>query len=253
MESEYVIQTEVNNGKLMTKKELLLYLAEVLHILDEIRDSAARIEIRSLLIDAAIIEKNRKTFHVPCMEPPTGINSLLPWKRKEYQRWVSDAPKRKAEINRKEAAEDIRVNEVVEKLRILREEQNNDTELFQASEQNLKNILSMNVVPKDYVTYNSLVKIARYLVSDRAHSLTDAINLYHQELHWNKMECMAREQMEQTAAHQKRMEIEQRRNAQKMQQMHSEYVTEMREKINDAKQAAEDAKFYAELNFLRNL
>ncbi len=76
----------------------------------------------------------------------------------------------------------------------------------------------------------------------------DAINLYHQELHWKKMEDIAKEQSRQAQAAYYRQESMLMEQA----QMQREQLQEMQNTADQALAAAKSAEFYSEMNYLFN-
>lgn len=250
MESSFAIQSIVHNGNIMTKKELLIYFSEVMHILSDMEKAEQRIFNRRPQISALKLELKRRTFPMPYKAPPSGLAALSPKKKREYQNWLANAPQRDAEQRVKEAEEDLRIKAVEEKLSVLEKQQEADAILAVSKETEYVNKLDEGILPDEYAKQKSMKAIIQYLITDRAHTLTDAINLYCQEQHWERLEKIALEQKKELIESQQRMEMQQKHHMAQMRAMQRQQAEELQESMDATRRAAEDAKFYAEMNFL---
>ncbi len=250
------IESYVSNGSVWTKGELLMYLASVIHAMQDIAAADKEIENRQLLIRAKEIEARRTEFNAEVMEKPSGLSALSLSKNRRYQKWLEEAPRREAALNRKREEENLRVVAVEQRLAELQTEQNGDLDKKRQAEEQLDFLLSQNILPEEYSAPGPLLSITGYLVKNRAHTLTDAINLYHQESHWRQMENMMEDQGRAARRHQKYMEEEQQAQQRFLQNMAAHQAHEMQElhrKIDEARSDIDDAKFFAEMAYIKSL
>lgn len=256
MDSSMNIESYVSNGSVLTKKELLMYLAAVIHTMQDIAVADKEIANRKLLIKAKEIETKRAEFKMPTMEKPSGLSSLSRSKNKQYQKWLEEAPVREAELKKKNEIEDQRIAVVEKKLLELQTAQDEDLERKNQAEKQLRYLYEQNILPDEYTAAVPLITITGYLAKNRAHTLTDAINLYHQEKHWMQMENMMEDQGRAARIHQRRMEEQQHQQQQFIQNMAVRQMNEMQalhQKIDEVRSDAADAKFFAEMAFIKSL
>lgn len=256
VESSMNIESFVSNGSILTKRELLMYLAAIIHAMQDIAAVDKKIENRKLLIKAKEIETKRVEFNIPTMEKPSGLSSLSRSKNKKYQKWLEEAPIREAELKKKNEIEEQRIAVVKTKLSELQSAQNKDLEIKIQAEEQLHHLLEQNILPDEYTAAVPIVTITGYLVKNRAHTLTDAINLYHQERHWLQMENMMEDQGRAARIHHRHMEEQQHQQQKFLEKMAVRQMNEMQalhQKLDEVRSDAADAKFFAEMAFIKSL
>ncbi|MCD7858488.1 MAG: hypothetical protein LUG55_12035 [Clostridiales bacterium] len=91
----------VYNGREMTKAELIAYFYELTRLQREIEELPKKAQSLSNQMESLKLQKRRKEFTMPQMEPPKGLAALSSRRKREYQRWLDDAPKREEEDEKK--------------------------------------------------------------------------------------------------------------------------------------------------------
>lgn len=246
-------QSITHNGDTITKKELLTYFLNVLKIRAEISNVTKIINEQDNLIQGLSLDLKRREFHIPQMSPPKGLSAFSPKKQRIYKSWLAGSHIREAELAEKEDAEDRRIFNVQNQLKELEQEQKRNLELLGELNSKHSEFLALHVLSSEYMEENTLATIVRYFVSNRADTITEALNLYHQEQHWKHMENIAKQQMTESAASHKRQEYLQQYHSAQMAIMQQEQAREMHNALTDIKRSADDAKFYSELNLFLNL
>lgn len=246
MENSLAIPSTVYNGDTMTKLEVMEYLCEMAMFWKEFDQyEEQRRKIRAKM-DANLMQQKRRSFPLVERERPTGLAALSPRKRREYEYWLSKVDERKREKERLEAEEDVRIETLCKQWRELELEHNAVYVKEQKLTEDFKELCFRHILAPDYRKRGIPELLLCYLYNGRAHTLTDAINLYHQELHWGKMEEIAKDQARQVQASLYYQEQTLR------EQVAEERVwrQEISEAMDDTRRAAQEAKFYAELSLL---
>lgn len=238
----------VYNGDTMTKIEVMLYLANVIRISKEFHEFMARRDEYNKKIDAVKSQMKRRTYYVSEMSEPVGLERLFPSRMRAYKQWLADEPKRKKEKKKFEKSEDKRIADLQNKVKELEQERNEDYKENYHWAGDFEREMTRHIIAPEYRKDGVPEILLFYLFNGRAQTLTDAINLYHQELHWSKMEDIAKEQSRQAQAayyRQESMLLEQA-------QMQREQLQEMQNTADQALAAAKSAEFYSEMNYLFN-
>ena len=253
MDSSFEITSIASNGSVISKRELLTYLANIIRPLNEFKEAMDRKKEREPMIGALVLDSKRREFPIYPMLPPRGIAALSRKRRREYQKWVEEAPHREAHQREENAKEDKRVATVEKELLRLREEQQEDTRIAREARERYERLIAQDIIPREYCAPVPLMSIAKILLCSRAHTLTDAINIYCQDQHWRNMETIAQEQKQELLNAQYRLEAQQMEQMAQMQRMQREHNRQVQETLDETRRAAQDAKFYSEMNFLFNL
>lgn len=244
----YEIPSIVYNGKMMTKAELVLYLFDLTDMKREIDDLMYKMTHTDPREDYLKSQLKRREYHAPYMEKPKGLAALSKKKKEEYQRWLDDAPKREEERKRKEAEETARIAEVKKELDAINKEGFARIGRAQELGEKYKELLLMHILAPEYRKDNIPEILLQYLWSGRAHTLTDAINLYHEELYRMEMRSIAEQQLKEArAAQQKQLDIA----WQQMRELKEQRVLQERalEAAEEAKKAAKSAEFISYVHF----
>lgn len=244
------IPSVVYNGNTITKIELMMYLRNAILLKQEIDEKLQQKKEREKELSVLELEKQRRPVgQTSYMEKPTGLRALFPSEKRAYQQWLADAPKREKEKQELEEAESERVRAVQEKY-------------YQVFDQNLKEtykttelvnkynaMLGQHIIAPEYRQEPIMQTILLYLFENRAQTLAEAVNLYREEEHRNKMQCLAEEQLHQTELARR----EQQRLALQQMEMQQERFDQIARELEETKKAAKDAKFYSEWDFWMNL
>lgn len=240
----------VYNGEIMTKIEVLLYLRDASDMKREINERLAALEECERQKRAAEKEMQRRPIQaLPEMEKPTGLAALMPGRKQEYERWLRDAPWREEERVRREAEEDRRVEAAKRRYSELSDQCWTDTLAARELSGRYKAHMLRQVIHPDYRKDGVPEMLFLYLMNGRAQTLTEAQNLYHEEQYRSAMLSQMQEQTRQI----ERARIEQQRAAREMMEMQRERMDHIAHLMEETRDAAKDAKFYAELNFWMNL
>ncbi len=238
----------VYNGKMMTKAELVLYLFDLTDLKREIDDLMYKMSHNDPREDYLKSQLKRREVIMPYMEKPKGLAALSKRKKEEYQRWVNDAPRREEERKRKEAEETARIEGVKKELDAITKEAFARIGRSQEIGKKYTDLLLMHVIAPEYRTDNIPELLLNYLWTGRAHTLTDAINIYHEEKYRLEMRAIAEQQLaEARVAQQRQLDIA----WQQMRELKEQRVLQERalEASEEAKKAAKNAEFISYLHF----
>ncbi len=238
----------VYNGDMWTKVDLIQYIDKAIKLQVQFE---ARMETLHEHYDRQEFirsQKKRRTISFPVVEKPTGLASLSRSKNKRYEKWLSEAPQREQELKSFEEKENNRIGELVkeeEALDLLVANERNY--LFKLTEE-FKNHMLRQIIPPDYRNNDILRLLLSYLMDNRAHTLTDAINLYHQEKHWKSLENIAAQQKNEI----RRAREEQEALMREQIWQQAEHMREMQSAANATKRAAEGAEFWLMMNYFKD-
>lgn len=237
------------NGDQITKRELLLYLNEMISLWEKCKQwERDRDDIRARE-DAVSLQCKRRTYYEPVVEKPTGLAALSGSKRREYQRWLDSAPERQRKREQFETEEDARLAALEAKRKELEQEYNHGFSEALAAAKQFQQVCWRHILPPEYRKDDIPKILFLYLYNGRAHTLTDAINLYHQELHYRKLEDIAREQARQAqASHYAQMQA-----ISDAAREHAQAMAELKEEAASARRSIENIEFNTEMMFWLNL
>lgn len=198
MENGFETISVAYNGQEITKLELMLHLQKQITLYEKAHQGLEHVNKELEAKKAALnIEKKRRTLYQSTMEKPRGLAALSARNRQTYEQWLAEAPKRAQEKAAFEAEEDKRIAAVDEKLEELGKEQARCLSEALDYSAEYVDVCAQHIIPPDYREGDIPKILFLYLYNGRAHTLQDAINLYHQELHYQKLEDIAREQARQ--------------------------------------------------------
>lgn len=183
------------NGKSITRAELLLYLFEIIDLRKRADELPRESEQNEVSLNQLKYLMERRKIFMPVMEKPTGFAALSKKRMREYQQWLDDAPKREEERKQKEAEEDQRIADVK---RRYDETMNKGFQLINEMHSvgnRYKDLMSLNVLAPQYRINHIPEQLLEYLFSGRAMTLTEAINIYHEEQYRLKMMSLAQQQL----------------------------------------------------------
>lgn len=250
MENVLLIPSYAYNGDTMTKLEVMQYLCSLTKKQKEFEETQKRSKLRSQRRHSLSQGLNRKTFDFPVMEKPTGFFNRK--KELEYRSWLANAPAREARKAQLEAQEDARI--AADKQEIQRLNQENDEDYARAKilVEEIKTLFQRQILPPGYRMDNIPGILLFYLFNCRANTLTEAINLYHQELHCQKMEDIAAEQLE-MAKRSYQIQEEILASQERTEYMTRESLSKMSYEMEKTRKAAENASFMADMLWLMSL
>ena len=243
----------LTDGTTITKKELLEFFVQYLQAMDSYNDATARIKSSDTKIAALEMDSKRRTFPIAHKEPPRGLAALSLKEKRAYQRWLDTAAEREAEQKEKERAEELRLKEVGQQLLALRQQREQDALMAETAKKDLDMISGTGILPHAYLQPQIVIMLAKFFVTNRAHTLTEAINLYHQELHWQQMNDMQKQQMYENAAAHRALAAQNQMYARQIITEQREAAAELRDSLDDIKRSVNEVKFYAEMDYLYNL
>lgn len=226
-----------------------MYFLRVIETRDKIGDADTRMQERAKKLRALRKEKKRRPYIMPQKEPPRGLERLSLRKQREYKAWLASADERETYRREHEEKEELRIAEVESRIAAIVSEQEADAALLESLETEHGELIALDVLSGEYTATEPMVTIARFLAQNRADTLMEAINLYHQELHWQRMEDIASEQRNAALAMQKQQQLQQRRQQRYMEQM----AAEQNARLDSIQQSADEARFFSELNFWLDL
>lgn len=238
------------NGMEICKLDLLMYLNKLITLREQ---SAGWIESRKIELQNHIaalqMERKRRTYYERIVEKPTGLAALSGSKRRAYEQWLADAPKREQEKLLFEKKEDNRIAAVEEKIASLEKERDDGNRKALLAAKEFMEVCHRQIIPPEYRKDDIPKILFLYLYNGRAHTLEAAINLYHQELHYQKMEEIAKQQARQAqAAYYAQMQAisdaEQERRA---------AINEIRDEVSSARRSIENIEFNTDMIFWLNL
>lgn len=126
-------------------------------------------------------QKERKQLPAEYEMPkPTGIDPFGK-KRKAYKEWLAAAPQRQARRRQAEEAEDARVAKIEQELEFLNEKYEVMHRCGPLILELCKKLAYMHVIAPDYRKSPTPETLAHYLRTNRANTLQEAVNLYHEE------------------------------------------------------------------------
>lgn len=237
------------NGKSITKAELILYLYEIIDLRREADSFPKKIEQNTRESNQLKLLTVRRKIYMPIVEKPKGLAALSGKKKREYQQWLDSAPQREEERKRLEAAEDARIAEIQTRI-----DKITDDDLKMIGRMNYvgnryKELMALNIIAPQYRADNIPEFLLDYLFSGRAMTLSEAINIYHEELHRMQMMSLAKEQLlEVKKARREQMNIA----WQQMQVLKEQSELQRRalEAAEEAKKAAQGAELFSLINLL---
>ena len=222
------------NGKSLTKAELLLYLYEIIDLRKEADELPKESERNEAEINQIKFLMKRKQVFIPVMKKPTGFAALSKRRMREYQKWLDDAPSREEERKRKEAEEVQRIAGLRERYN---EAMNKSFDLMHRMNyvgNKYKELMALNVLAPQYRVNHIPEQLLEYLFSGRAMTLSEALNIYHEEQHRTQMMSLAQQQLaEVKRARQEQMDMAWRQ---------LQVLNEQKELQQQALAAAEDAR-----------
>lgn len=242
----------VYSGAQMTKAELLAYLYEITRCKKEFEDFSHRSEERKKQINALEVQTRRRTFPMEYREPPRGFAALSRRKKQNYQTWLNAAPSRETEHKRREAEEDARIAALHKQIAQLQDEELRDTGRTLALSNKYKDHMMRQVLAPDYRQGDIPQLLLTYLFNGRAQTLTEAINLYHEEKYRLDMRNLAEQQRREMLANQQR-QLNMAWQQMEMQRQQVELQQKTLETAKEARTAAKNAEFLSWLNLLSDL
>ena len=250
MSNSLEIKSIAYNGEEITKRDLMLYLNQMITLNEKARQwlehDSKEYQAR---IDAVYLERKRRTYCERVVEKPTGLAALSSSKRQEYRKWLKEAPEREKERQKFEAEEDARQAEIEKRLQVLEAERKAGSLEARANAEKFMHVCLQQIIPPAYRKDDIPKILFLYLFNGRAHTLENAINLYHQELHYQKMQEIANEQVKQARAdHYAQMQAIQEAAAERR-----AALNEMKEEISSARRSIENIEFNSEMLFWMNL
>lgn len=259
-----MIPSVAYNGTQISKIDLINYLYELVDLKKKIEEYKKQGELRYQQQEQLTQDLQRRYFRMPPdVQKPCGLGRLSAKKRREYQAWLAAAPQRERERQRLIEEEDRRIAETKEKIDQLIYEGFADTEQMKRLCDQYTALLQRHIIPPDYRTGNIPQQLLTYLFNGRTHTLTDAINLYHEELHRSNMQQIAQKQQMQAerayseqksmAWQQMQMQIQMHNQQLQLQRQQLDKLEEITEEVEATRRAAEGIKFYAEMEYYSNL
>lgn len=246
----YMIESVVYNGDIMSKIDVMIYLRDTIALKKEIDKCMQNVEVRDERLRILEIERKRRTITMPPpMQKPTGFAALFSANQRAYEKWLSEAPEREKERLRLEEEEEQRVTKLKKEYSSLQDE--NFAELGYAHKlvKQYTEQMQRQIIAPNYRDVHILETLLLYLFNNRAQTLTDAINLYHEEQHRLTMQNLAEQQRRQIEIARE----EQMRLAWQQMESQREQLQQIAKSAKEAEEAAKQAKYYAELDFLMNL
>lgn len=249
-QQSWSISSVVYNGNTMKKIELMVYLRNVILLKKEIDENLQQINERKKEISVLELEKERRPIRqTSYMEKPTGLLALFPSQKRAYEKWLLDAPKREREKQALEKAETERVKEVQEKYNLLVDKNFDHIHKTTDLVNKYNTMLEQHIIAPEYREEHIMQTILLYLFENRAQTYAEAINIYREEEHRNKMQYLAEEQLRQSELARR----EQQELAWQQIQMQQERFEQIARELEETKKVAKDAKFFSELDFWINL
>lgn len=192
---------------------------------------------------------------MPTMEKPTGLAALSSRRKREYQEWVSKVDERQAELARKEKEEDNRIKELNKQIKQYRTESFSSLSELKELVDAHGELCQLQIISPDYRDRETLERLLSYLFNCRANTLSEAINVYHEEKHREQMEAMMVKQTH-IAQQQLQAQREAERNAQRrqMELLEEQQLARAEQARAARKQQSllEDIRFYQQINYWSN-
>lgn len=238
------------NGMEVCKLDLLMHLNKLITLRAQ-SAGWAESEGKELKnrIAALQMERKRRTYYERTMEKPTGLAALSGSKRRAYEQWLAEAPKREQEKMLFEKTEDTRIAAIEEKLAVLDKKlEDGNRKALQAAKEFME-VCHRQIIPPEYRKDDIPKILFLYLYNGRAHTLEAAINLYHQELHYQKLEEIAAQQARQAqSAHYAQMQA-----ISEAAQERREGINEIKDEVASARRSIENIEFNTDMLFWLNL
>ncbi|MBQ9679175.1 MAG: hypothetical protein IJV48_00620 [Ruminococcus sp.] len=239
------------NGKYITKAELILYLYEIIDLKKEADGFPKLIDEHNKELNQLELLMTRRKIFMPVVEKPTGFTALSGKRKREYQQWLNTTDQREKERMRLEAEEDARIAKIKKRREKIMDEDFKMMGRMNYVGNRYKELIALNVIALQYRLDNIPELLLNYLFSGRAMTLSEAINIYHEEMHRMQMMLLSQEQLVEV----KRMRREQMDMAWQQMQVLKEQRELQRQALEaaeDAKKAAQGAEFFSFLNLLTN-
>lgn len=244
----------VYNGEMWRKIDLMIYIETAIdlkaQVMAYLETSGERQKRQRFLVQ----NMTRKKLTFPSMSKPSGLAALSGARRREYERWLAAAPEREAEQRRFEEREDARIAGLNEEWKAIQMISVRERESARVIAERYTAHMLKQVIPPDYREDEAMRLLLGYLSNNRAHTLTDAINLYHQEQHWRAMEEIADQQRRDIqAAQQQQQRLLREQIALQREQMvrEAEHMRAVESDAAAARRAAESADFWLMMNYLK--
>ena len=239
-------------GAMMTKPGLLMWLNDFIL-------AYAAVEMFSKYTDESLgrklyLERQKERRPLPPvyeMPPPTGFD-LFGRKRREYENWLAQAPQREARRRQAAEAEELRIAKAEEELSELNKKREIMHNCGPLLLELCKKLNYMHVIAPDYRKTPVPEILANYLRANRANTLQEAVNLYHEEEFRREMLNLQKQQiielrraasLQQTAL---RRQQEQRAREKAAIQEYQQAATE---ELRGIRNAVDWIAFYEALNF----
>lgn len=237
------------NGEEISKLDLLMYLNELISLREKINQWERDRDDIQTREQAINLQRKRRTYYEPVVEKPTGLAALSGSKRREYQRWLDSAPERQQKREQFEVEETARLEALEAKKKELEQEYNHGFSAAMETAKKFQQVCLQHILAPEYRKDDIPKILFLYLFNGRANTLEAAINLYHQELHYQKLEDIAKEQARQArASHYAQMQV-----IREAQEEQNQELSALREELTTARRAAENASFNTEMLFWLNL
>ncbi len=243
---------QVYNGATVNKLTLMEYLQRVDQLERAILNLNRCKEQTERRIFALEQEAKRRSIPLPTKEKPSGLSGRFGQKKREYERWLAEAPQRKAAWEEACRQEEQRVQDVNRTIEQLRAENEERLALGKQFIEKYRDLLVLHVLPPDYRLGGIPGLLLSYLMNNRADTLSQAISLYHEEQYREEMVSLAREQNQKLqAAMDRQVASDLRREANEAAFQHAvmQRVSEVADEATRTRKAAEEAAFYEKLNF----
>ncbi len=238
------------NSQRMNKAELMAYLYEITRYKKQFQEHEQRKAARSQKIQTLEQEiKCRRTFPEPYMAPPSGFARLSRRRMRVYQQWLNDAPKREAERKEKEKEESDRIGALNKQYNELQDEAFTDIVKMNTVALEYKKLMDRAVLAPDYRDGDIPHILLMYLFNGRANTLTEAVNLYHEEQH--RMELLAIAQQQRREAYiAKQRELDLIWKQMELQREQTEHLAEIAQTSKETRDVAKRTELLAWMDYL---
>lgn len=261
------------NGSYICKTDLMIYINNLLRMNRLFDHMRADNKKRDTRIEGLKALTKRKQFYLPTRsapQKPTGLSALSSSKRQKYEKelwdynlWVSQEGDRRAILAQQEKEEDDRITNIYQEINQIRDEQfatiNAMAELTELHRQEYEK----QIISPDYRDPEILELLLSYLFNNRANTLTEAINLYHEEMHRRQVEQMLNKQsrfaelqlktQQQMARDNMRAQLALIEEQRVTRQQQAQQAQLQLNAINEAKSVMKDIRFYEQMLYLQNL
>lgn len=236
------------SGRSISKEKLMIYINTLIKILERVDEIKMENESRQTKINGLSAMRKRKVFTVPTMDKPTGLAALSSRRKREYEVWLSKAGERKAELEKKERSEDERIKKLNDQIRQYQDESFAALAEMKQLVDALGELCRLQIIAPEYRDLEILERLLSYLFTCRANTLSEAINVYHEEKHREQMKAMMEKQT-QIAQQQLQAQRAAERNAQRRQM---ELLEEQARAARKQQSLLEDIRFYQQMNYWSN-